>query len=268
MKQIFILLSFLFLSFNLAEAQVTVSKNSLDHAFARNVKSLDEFIARFNGDEFHPDVPDGSLKRITNILSLIDPAIKAPGKTPAKEYVTVFAEKSSDWGGRLSLLSDNVWADVNCTFAIDKKNLPLSILLKQEKKANGQIRWAIVGVSGLTEAGILEDRYITISPADHELNFMSFGDLFNSNASLTPGLRSASKDIDQLSMFFGLSYTGKLKFKSVEKLRYHFLDIPGYIFTVEASNRPEDVGGWRIADIMMAGEFDKMDYINSLYGYK
>ena len=195
-------------------------------------------------------------------------AIKAPGKTPAKEYVTVFAEKSSDWGGRLSLLSDNVWAEVNCTFAIDKKNLPLSILLKQEKKANGQIRWAIVGVSGLTEAGILEDRYITISPADHELNFMSFEDLFNSNASLTPGLRSASKDIDQLSMFFGLSYTGKLKFKSVEKLRYHFLDIPGYIFTVEASNRPEDVGGWRIADIMMAGEFDKMDYINSLYGYK
>ena len=70
MKQIFILLSFLFLSFNLAEAQVTVSKNSLDHAFARNVKSLDEFIARFNGDEFHPDVPDDSLKRITNILSL------------------------------------------------------------------------------------------------------------------------------------------------------------------------------------------------------
>ncbi len=41
--------------------------------FARNVKSIDELINRFNGTESHPDIAQDSLSRRNNILALFNP---------------------------------------------------------------------------------------------------------------------------------------------------------------------------------------------------
>ena len=47
-------------------------KNSLNFLFARNVKSIDELINRFNGTESHPDIAQDSLSRRNNILALFN----------------------------------------------------------------------------------------------------------------------------------------------------------------------------------------------------
>lgn len=252
-----------------AQAQVIVSKNSLDHAYARNVKSLDEFIARFNGDEFHPDVPDDSTKRMVNILSLVNPEIKINGvkKNELNDYITLFAEKSSLWHGRLSVSSDRLWAMDKCEFTDGKSKFVLSILFQQERKTNGNIRWAIVGVSGLRHAGFYDDNYLSISPVDHELSFLSLEDLINHNRNTVASLRSVKRDIDELSMFLGLVNAGKISYVSGGNVVFYFLDLPGYIFTVSSSQRAEDVGAWMISDIIRADEFEKMDFINKLYGF-
>lgn len=268
MKRLTILLSTLIFISLSESAQTLGTASILNNLFQRNVKSVAELFDRFNGIESHPDIKPDTMSRRNNIFALVNQEIDTNGlsRKDFNNFIYSFANDVVKWGGQLSTSSENTWAEVRCDFEFDRKTLRLTLLLKQEYKPNGNRRWAISGVKGLREGGFYNDDTSSISPADHEIGFITFDDYFNHNRALSAGMRSSTCQIDELSMFLGLLRSEQFKFINTISLKYHVLDIPGYIFTIAQSSRNSDLGGWTITMVKPAGEFDKLDFINNLFG--
>lgn len=266
-KFILVILSTFFLALR-GWGQGKTPDKVLNHLFTRNVKTLSELIRRFNGIESHPDIKGDSMSRANNIYALVSQDIDHRGLSDEEymRFVYTFADDVIKWGGELNGTTGNMWAETKCDFKLNGKPLRLTIILKQETKPNGDIRWCIAGVKGLQEGGVYDDKTYSISPVDHEINFITFDDYFNHNRKISAGLRSSTHAIDELSMFLGLLHCEQFKFINTAETKFHFLDIPGYIISVASSKRSSDMGGWAISTIEPAGEFDKLDFLNKLFG--
>jgi hypothetical protein len=75
-----------------------------------------------------------------------------------------------------------------------------------------------------------------------------------------------SYHVDQLSVFNTLIYTGQLKIEYVQKIVYHFLQAPNYIFLVEHFDRNSSNAGWLISSIIKINDFEKESYLNHIMG--
>jgi len=240
-------------------AQTVLPDPTLAKDFAAQVKSIDEFMARFNGAETKPDVRTDSLSRRDNILSLFDFSIKHEG-VPFDEFkaqLTDFANTVCFWQSKLELKDSPAWAEVACSMAYNKKTYKITLLMQKE---------SIAGVKGLKKAGVYNDKLATISPVDHEVHFMSLIDFFQANKQLAPALRSKKKGIDEFSLFTGMMLAGGLKFVSVDDVKFHFLAVPNYVFTVEEIGRQGTNSGWLITRFQKLNDKEKEEYINNLLG--
>lgn len=248
----------------------TVSNGTLDYLFERNVKSIDEFINRFNGTEANPDIPNDSLSRRNNILALFNPDMDTNGrnKEDFRKFVFDFADKSVAWQGKINIASENTFMELPCDFSVNRKQFRATLLLKRENDNKGNSRWAIVGIRGLLEAGLYSTKFTGISPVDHEMEFVGLSDLFNLNKRLVPAMTSQYRNIDELSLFLGLIQSPDFKFIGSRDLKVHILDIPGYILSLSKSSKDYDMGSWFINRLDTAGELNKLEYINKLFGIK
>jgi len=249
-------------------AQTMLPDPTLAKDFAAQVKSVDEFMARFNGAETKPDVRTDSLSRRDNILSLFDFSIKHEG-VPFDEFkaqLTDFANTVCSWQSKLELKDSPAWAEVACSMAYNKKTYKITLLMQKESIDGSKSRWGIAGVKGLKKAGVYNDKLATISPVDHEVHFMSLIDFFQANKQLAPALRSKKKGIDEFSLFTGMMLAGGLKFVSVDDVKFHFLAVPNYVFTVEEIGRQGTNSGWLITRFQKLNDKEKEEYINNLLG--
>jgi len=75
----------------------------------------------------------------------------------------------------------------------------------------------------------------------------------------------ASKDYDayNLTLFFYMLNSGLVKFKYVEELTYHIIDLPGWCIKIKEFNRIEMNSGWLISDISK-NSADKAGYLKIL----
>ncbi|WP_280121800.1 hypothetical protein [Duncaniella muricolitica] len=268
MKRLTILLSAWILIFLHGSAQTPGTTTILNNLFQRNVKTVAELFDRFNGIESHPDIKPDSMSRRNNIFALVSQDINTNGlsRTDFDCFIYNFANDVVKWGGQLNTSSENTWAEAICDFGFNRKAFRLTLLLKQEYNTNGNRRWAITGVKGLREGGFYNNNTSAISPVDHEIGFITFDDYINHNRATSAELRSSTCQIDELSMFLGLIRSEQFKFINTISVKYHVLDIPGYIFTIAQSTRSSEMGGWTITMLEPAGEFDKLDFINHLFG--
>ena len=245
------------------------AQSSLDAEFLASVKSVNEFMARFNGDERKPSVVNEGDSRRNNILALFDFKIDFAG-TSEDEYMAMvedFIHQVDNWHGRLRLVDADAWAELPCQFAFNKKNLTLTLVMHMESMSEEEKRWTIAGVRGLREAGLYGEGHSVISPVEHETHFMGLNDLFNLNKSLLPSLRPQSREIDELSMFLGLAMCGALQFRSTGELKVHFIDVPGYIFTIEEIGRQGNNSGWLITHLAKADVEQKEQFTLHLFGF-
>ncbi len=236
----------------------------LDRDFNDQVKSVAEMLARFNGIEAKP----GVVGRHDNVLALFDFDMEQRiPRDSLEELVGDFVNTVEQWNGELRLSDACAWAEATCVFAFNKEKFTLSLILQQETFGEEQHRWAVVGVRGLREAGFYNETRVTISPVDHELHFMSFNDLMNNDYHLAAAMRAINRDIDELSFFLALLHSGTLKFDRVNHLKFHFADVPDFVFTIEEITRPGNNSGWLITSLTRVSAREKQHYINRLYGY-
>lgn len=247
--------------------QTVVASGTLDYEFERHVKTVEEFIARFNGDESHPDIPDPA-DRAENIKALFDYEFDTGAKTPEQFCILVddFVDSIIGWNGRLSIHDANTWAEFNCMMRYNNHGIPVTFILKQEKNDMGQYRWGVAGAKFNPASAPYDDRLVTISPVDNELNFVGFQDIIESNPKITFTLRSKDKHIDDFSLLCGLIMSGKMTVDSMIGLTYHFTDVPGYVFTIKEVHRQGSNSGWLINSFERMGDFEKLQYINNLFG--
>lgn len=244
---------------------------SLSSDFRAQVKSLDEFQARFNGEESKPGFEEGENPRLDNLLSLFDFNIEK-GKHGTSEFqnkMNGFIAKVLDDDNKFNIHDSGLFAVCTCRMLYEGKEKNINLILQSESIDSIRYRWSIVGVTGLEKAGIIKtDKLYSIDPTQHEINFLGLHDFLNANPKHAYGYRSKHSKIDNLSVFFTLVSTGALKFDIVENQVYYYFDIPGYIFTIEELNRNGENSGWLISSLKRANDIEKTLELNKLLGYE
>ena len=242
---------------------------SLSSDFSAQVKSLEEFQARFNGTESKPGLEEGENPRLDNLLSLFDFEIEK-GKHGTKEFqdkMNGFIDAILTKDIKFQIHNSGLYAVCTCRMLYNGKEKNINLILQSESIDSIRYRWTIVGVTGLEKAGIIKtDKLYTIDPTQHEIHFLGLHDFLNANPKQAFGYRSKYTKIDNLSVFFTLIQTGVLKFDIVENQVYYYFDIPGYVFTIEELNRNGENSGWLISSLRKADDIEKNIALNKLLG--
>lgn len=227
------------------------------------VKLLDEFMARFNGEETHEMIAgEDSLKKDLNLLYLMDSEMFAANRDSMQQLSNEFAD--SIHANRTKLFfDDGQWfaeVKVNCTY--ENKTTQITLYLRPEEIKPFQHRWVIVGAQG----GILaltpsqRNHGLDILPNNHEVGFMALPKIHLFGNDKVLNYSAADYRTDQLTAFYTMIYTGVLKMNSADEITYHFLEVPGFAFTVKRQVRKGFNSGWLISQIKKIDDTAKFTY--------
>lgn len=240
---------------------------SLSYDYASEVKSLDEFRARFNGEESKPGIYNDKNSRRANLLNLFDLNMDKGGLTKEQfiNKLNNFMDSVLINDCKFEISNSNLWSECICKMKYNKQDLMLTLYLQRECYEKNRYRWTIVGVKGLEKAGLIEkDKLYPISPVQHEVHFIELQDMLNENHTHAFGYRKKGTQIDQLSTFLAWVYAGIIKFEIVEKQTFYYFDVPGYIFTINEIIRPGRNRGWLITSLEEASKEEKEIKIKKL----
>lgn len=237
--------------------------------FRQSVKSCDEFMCRFNEDEFFPDLDasDPELGK-KNFLLLFDHKLLAEkGKNEFLQEVFKFYSVVQSSNVKLGYDSKKWYAELRAEFTYKKKNVELGIVLQTERTQKSLPCWTIVGVNGLEKIGYKDstNRY-TISPEQHEALFVEIDSDFQYSSKDFSLFRGKDIEIDALSYFFALVETGTIKFQKRILTQFHFFDVPSYVFSIQYHDRTKSNTGWLISNYKHIDEDNRILLINQLLG--
>lgn len=261
-----ILIFCLFLPF-LACGQVDkVTEESLKS----RVKALDEFISRFNyeidmkGEKVQNRIDMNARKK--QLLQLWD--FETTQKTTELEQKAIsdfVNQVCSESKSMLISFKDMDWyAEAECQIKFKGKSEKIKVILRVETDTNLLARWSVYAL----KASFLEikpkDSCTYLSPVSHELNFMELAEASNKKKENVINFAPIGYSPDQLSIFFWLIKSGDLQIEYVDKIKYHFLQIPNFIFTVEHFERAGHNVGWLISSLKSANGREKAMYRQNL----
>ena len=267
MKKILILnLILLFVLSNVKCQILTEAFN--ENRLKMRVKQLDEFVARFN---YENDVDGNKIDtfdiemRQKYIFGLFNHEMFSTENTDSfltivDKFIHTVCKKGKDQ--YLKFGDDNWYAEAECIVSYKGGLHDISIILKTEKFNEFEYKWIIYGV----KADILKlepkkrNPGLMISPVDNELGFMSLPDVSKGNAINVINYASSNYKPGELSVFFSLIKHEQLKIIKVQNVKYHFMQVSGWIFTVEHFERDSDNLGWLISSIRKADKKQKAKY--------
>ncbi len=258
MRKNALLIICLLLAGNLSGQQLDTS---WQREFTEHVKSIDEFMKRFNGEEAYPGIAkedDNFLK--LNLFSLLDRGMNNTLKQKATEFVSTIIES----GVKLHY-ADTLWyAEAVCGITYKGKPKKVTLFLCPEKITNNRYRWAICGAKGIYENIIDVKSRSAISPVEHEIHFMELQSIFKNDRQHSFGYRKNDYQLDQLSVLLTLIYDGQIDFLSVDETKFFFLNVPDYVFKVEEVGRRGSNAGWLITSFQKVLQSEKTEYITNL----
>lgn len=258
MKKLLIIIFSLLLAGNLSAQQLDTS---WQREFTEHVKSIDEFMKRFNGEEAYPGLnkSDENFLKL-NLFSVLDHHMKQNLKLQAQNFVKDILES----GVKLSY-ADTLWyAEAKCDITYKGKEKRITLFLRPERITGERFRWAFCGADGISGNLIDVDCKSAISPVEHEIHFMELQSIFKNDRQNVFGYRQNGYKIDQLSVFLALVYTGQISFSSVSETKFHFFNIPNYRFVVEEIGRRGSNAGWLITTFEKLPQSKKQSFINNL----
>lgn len=258
------LLIVLLFNFTDIYAQIIIKDMYLDVFATTYVKSIDEFMLRFNAEELHPDLDTTRVEnvRLRSILTLFDLQQFEVRDSIVVEQLISFADTVCKKDVRLGFES-GLYAEASCTFSFNKKDVPINLVFVYEPIQGDIYRWALAGVNSLVENNVLDTlRNGYINPTQHGVRFT---ELSAASIDFTRYV-SAHKNIDQMSYLLGMLESDHFKYVDCNKVRFHFLQVPGYIFIVDEVNRLSNNAGYLIKSLIRTKRSDKLEYINKLLG--
>ncbi len=232
--------------------------------FEAHVKSIDEFMARFNGTEAFPGLdkqaPDFMLR---NLASLFDHEEMTPFK---KQQGLKFIQAVIDSHANLAYADSGWYAVARCEVKFKNKPTQITLVLHPERIRGERFRWVFCGADSINGNLIDISRKSAISPVEHEIHFMELQSIFKYNRQNIFSYRETGYQVDQLTAFLALVQAGSIEFSQVNELRFVFTQVPGYVFTVDERGRKGTNAGWLISDFQQKNDLDKKKYIRKLLG--
>lgn len=256
----------MFISATIMRGQ-SIPDMTIEKEFSSQVKSVDEFIQRFNGNESHPNLNESTNNRANNILALFNYQIEHENlsDTLFKKRILDFVHKVENNKVQLRLTGGEIYAVVNVTSTIRGKIVSLDLIFQSQMYKKGRVRWAIVGVKGMAESNVIDTaNYYAISPTEHEIHFMGLSDIFAYNSRDIMGYRGNKSKVDELSVFLTMSVLDSVRINKVNNLTMYCLDVPDYVFTIDEFGRRGTNSGWLISSLSKVS--NKEEYINKILG--
>lgn len=251
------------------KAQIIIFPDSLfTTMFKSRVKQVDEFISIFNSNAPVPGFPaTDSLKRQRQIFRLINHQMGEANKQETFEKIMRFANVVAKDSVCLSF-SDSTWfAEVECNIILKKEKKKATLFLRTEKEDEYVYKWAICGVRG-DFWGTKTDstKRNMIPPTSNNLNFMFLSTMTDKNhAPHIFSYKAQSVPLHPLSIFLTMVWSGELEIVYAENVKYHFLQVPGHIFTIRYFNREDMNAGWLIDNVLAISEEEKYQYVKHLF---
>jgi hypothetical protein len=241
-----------------AKAQLLKDTEDESKLYAQS-KQVNQFFRRFNGEEdekgnrFYPkDKQYRSPKLRKKYLGILfDESNTGISSALKIEFArNVLDDKSG--ASVLSFHGGNWFSEVHATFTMDGKDQAVTLFMELEKAQLGT-KWVINKVyAGMFDQYFLRDTSRVgrfLHPMSHELDFMNLRKAFANSDSIS---QFTVKQFvpDHLSVFLYEIKKGNLKFKSVDEVKFHFFQIPGWYFEISQFNRPGYNTGWLISNLV------------------
>lgn len=232
-------------------------------------KQVNQFFRRFNGEEdekgnrYYPrDKQYRSDKLRKKYLEILfdesNSGISNALKSGFVKYVLDKPEASI-----LDFHGTNWFSEVNATFTMNGVDRTVTLFMELEKDHLGR-KWVIHRV----QADMFDPYFVRdttkvgrfIHPMSHELDFMTLRKAFSNSDSISQFTVKRFKP-DHLSVFLYEIKKGNLKFKSVQQVKFHFFQIPGWYFEISQFNRAGYNTGWLISNLVKLSNDTEKDLL-------
>ncbi len=241
--------------------------------FTHEVDVLDEFISRFNNQDslLFQAYPKANRKRNFSesrgflIKSLFDFSSKNWHTEDVKTFMRTVSDTSSPV--YLNFTDNNWYAELVCSITYKGKPEKANLILRFEEKSNGS-RWAIAGV----KAPFLQhyrdsvppiptriDETRGLNPASHGNDFISLYRAFDDAANIRSYLVHEQLTRD-MQYFIRAFLKKQMTLVQIDRVTYHFLQVDGWIFTVNNYPHRKTNAGWLINQLMPANSALKQQY--------
>ncbi len=238
--------------------------NDLPEHLVVQVKQLDQFIARFNSNENAIGIRIDSKKtseedRANTIASLFDIDL-LENEAFRKRALKFIREVTGSGISNLSFYDKEYYATIDCQILYKNKRETLTLTLALEGDREKGIKWVIIGANAdFLQIKSSKGSTDIIPPTNHEVEFVHLLEIFNIRKDIGNYV-SERHSQNQLDVLNHLLKNEDIKMLNTTTPRYHFLQIPGWVFTVDFFNRSTKNSGWLISDLYEARKSEVLQY--------
>jgi hypothetical protein len=247
--------------------------------FIYEVKQIDEFFERFNNDSssFLREVYKSrhvkfKIDRTKLIKSLFNYDTKSWGDNVVDSFTS--AAVKIKMPTKRDFYGENWYAEADCKFQYNSSVIDMPIVLRVFTDQFKRSRWMVVAIksnalaSEATLSPIItgEDNTKFISPVSHTTNFIELHKAFEDKANLADYFDKFFFDRTKSLEFYNAVLNDHIKFLYVKDVKYHFLQVEGWIFCVEYFRRQSLNSGWLINSLKKATADDKEEFKRLLLG--
>jgi hypothetical protein len=261
------------ISSSATQAQSVESNAQREKIFAFEVKQIDEFIERFNDDSssfirqyLKTNYPDVAVDRATLVHNLFN----LDNKNWNQQDTADFCSQALDTNGpvHLDFYNQDWFAEAFCHCSFKGKPAEAIILLKVNTDSAGGAKWIIYDaycnlIPATTDADSLtlaDPGNKFLNPISHATNFIGLSRALKDKAHIRDYLDSNFLSSGRSRSFLQALLDGSLRYDYVKSIRYHFLEVNGWVFTVNYFRREAANSGWLISNLMRANDQQKLTY--------
>ena len=259
-------------------AQYTNDAGQREKHFIYEVKQIDEFFERFNDDKdsfirktYARYKKNFSVTRQDLIKSLFNYETNSWNPVIIDSFITVVTRSSNPCF--LNFYGDDWFAEVLCRFQQGNTETDVPVIMKLDADENSRARWLIEGVkknpfpsTGANNIIITTNNNRFIHPASHTNNFIALNKALDDKENLSTYFDNVFFKRSNNVAFYNAVLSGQIKLLYVKQVVYHFLQVNGWVFTVESFPRASLNSGWLINSLKQIAAEEKIKYKTRLLG--
>ena len=252
---------------------------SREKHFVYEVKQIDEFFERFNNDEnsFIRSVyklykVEYKIDRRNLIKSLFNYQTNSWTQDVIDNFVNTALKVQMP--SRHNFYGENWFAEALCKFQYNSTEIEIPVILKIVTDESKRSKWVIAAVkdnpvkSAVTITSVApaksNDKFIT--PSGHANYFIELEKVFDDKENLAAYFDLSFFRRNNSLNFYQAILQNHIKFLHVKDIKYHFLQVSEYVFTVEYFQRNTLNSGWLINNLKKISLPEKEQFRKKLLG--
>lgn len=248
------------------EAQTISTGTGRETDFAYEVKTIDEFIERFNNDQYtlirkylEANFPDRKLGRSDLIRTLFNYQEPLWDKNTAFRFLQAVCDTTQE--KFLDFYSDTWYAQAECL--VRYKGMPRKVTITLQvfvSDRTGAAKWVICGARApFLDFSRRVDPKKFLNPISHATDFIGLKRAMEDKMFVRNYLTDKFRE-SHLNKYLAAVAAGDIVFQQINSVTYHFLNLEGWLFTVKEYTRPGRNSGWLIQTVSPRTPADKEEY--------